>query len=101
VLLGAYASKIDTSKNYLVFITPRGETQGSLYVAGKSPSGFAVREGQGGHSNIAFHYRIVGVPTYLGTTRAVPRGNGKGFGLKGPRAVSFHVRNHSQSYVKT
>jgi len=97
VALGAYASKIDASKNYLVFITPQGQTQGTLYVAGKSPSGFAVREGQGGHSTVAFDYRVVGVPVRMGSSRAVPHGNGKGFGLSRPHAVHFHVRSYSHS----
>jgi hypothetical protein len=65
--------------NYLVFITPEGDNRG-LYVTLKSPEGFAVRESQGGHSSIAFDYRLVAKP--LGaqqprlpmlTMRRVPR----------------------------
>jgi len=94
VPLGAYASKIDTSKNYLVFITPQGQTQGTLYVAGKSPSGFAVREGQGGHSTVAFDYRVVGVPAHFGENHAVPHGHPNGIRLIRPHAVSYRVRSY-------
>jgi hypothetical protein len=47
--------------NYLVFITPEGDNRG-LYVTQKSAVGFAVRESQGGHSTLAFSYRIVAKP---------------------------------------
>jgi hypothetical protein len=47
--------------NYLVFLTPEGDNRG-LYVTQKSPIGFAVRESQGGHSTLAFSYRIVARP---------------------------------------
>lgn len=47
--------------NYLVFITPQGDNRG-LYVTQKSPEGFAVRESQGGHSSLAFDYRLVAKP---------------------------------------
>ncbi len=47
--------------DYLVFITPEGDNRG-LYVTQKSATGFAVRESQGGHSTLAFSYRIVAKP---------------------------------------
>jgi hypothetical protein len=57
----AYTSVIQSGANYLVFITPEGDSRG-LYVTQKSPSGFAVRENGGGHATIAFSYRIVAKP---------------------------------------
>ncbi len=54
-----YAAQLDPAQHYLVFITPEGDTKG-LYVADRSPSGFAVRESQNGGSSVAFAYRIVG-----------------------------------------
>jgi hypothetical protein len=56
----ALARAIDQS-SYVVFVTPEGESHG-LYVTDKTPSGFTVTENQGGHSNIAFGYRIVAKP---------------------------------------
>jgi hypothetical protein len=44
---------------YRVFLTPRGESKGWLYVSKQSPSGFTVQEAAGGTSNIAFDYRVV------------------------------------------
>ncbi|MBV8490613.1 MAG: hypothetical protein JO199_08790, partial [Candidatus Eremiobacteraeota bacterium] len=44
---------------YLVFLTPQGPTQGCLYVAQKTPYGFAVRENAPGRSSATFDYRIV------------------------------------------
>jgi hypothetical protein len=60
-LEGRFASIMARGMTYLVFITPEGDTRG-LYVTQKSVSGFAVRENQGGHSSVAFSYRIVGKP---------------------------------------
>ncbi len=57
----AFANSIDQSKDYLVFLTPDGDTKG-LYVAQRSPRGFVVRESQGGRSNVQFSYRIVAKP---------------------------------------
>jgi len=53
---------------YLVFITPEGDNRG-LYVTQKSATGFAVRESQGGHSTVAFSYRIVAKPLGNGSPR--------------------------------
>ncbi len=43
---------------YLVFPVPEGDCKG-LYVSDKSPTGFEVRELQGGASTLAFSYRVV------------------------------------------
>lgn len=53
-----FAATIDQSAAYRVFLTPDGDTHG-LFVAQKTPRGFSVRETQGGHSTLAFDYRIV------------------------------------------
>lgn len=58
----AFANVIDTGTPYLVFITPEGMVNGSLCVTDRSPHGFTVREGGGGHSTVAFAYRIVAKP---------------------------------------
>lgn len=61
-----FASMVDTSRDYQVFITPDGETRGWLYVAAKYQGGFVVREAEHGRSSIYFDYRVVahvaGVP---------------------------------------
>jgi hypothetical protein len=57
----AFSSAIDRLANYLVFITPKGDSRG-LYVSHQSAAGFTVRENQGGHSTLAFDYRIVAKP---------------------------------------
>jgi hypothetical protein len=46
------------SELYYIFLTPEGESKG-LYVSAKTPTGFVVREVQGGTSTLAFSYRIV------------------------------------------
>jgi hypothetical protein len=45
--------------DYHVFLTPRGDCRG-LGVRRQGGAGFEVRELQGGRSNVAFSYRIVG-----------------------------------------
>jgi hypothetical protein len=57
----AFANAIDSTKSYLVFITPDGETKG-LYIAMRSASGFEVRENGAGRANVQFSYRIVAKP---------------------------------------
>jgi hypothetical protein len=52
-----FASTIDTRRPYQVFLTPGGDTRG-LYVAQKTPSGFVVREVQGGRGTFEFDYHI-------------------------------------------
>ncbi len=56
-----FASTIDRERSYYVFLTPLGDTRG-LYVRRKTPSGFEVRETQGGQSTLGFDYRIVAHP---------------------------------------
>lgn len=56
-----FSAAIDPRHTYLVFLTPQGESR-ELYVAQKTPYGFAVREQGNGHSNVAFDYRIVAKP---------------------------------------
>jgi hypothetical protein len=53
-----FASVTQRGTQYLVFLTPQGDTKG-LYVTQKTATGFAVRETNGGRSSIAFDYRIV------------------------------------------
>ncbi len=43
---------------YFIFPVPEGDCKG-LYVSDKSPTGFEVRELQGGASTLAFSYRVV------------------------------------------
>src|ERR1700694_1616727 len=56
-----FVNVVEQTANYLVFITPEGEAN-VLYVTQKSTTGFAVRESHGGHSTVAFSYRIVAKP---------------------------------------
>jgi hypothetical protein len=56
----AFASTIDRTSPYHVFVTPLGDA--SLYVAQKTSSGFVVREVHGGRSTLSFDYRIVARP---------------------------------------
>jgi hypothetical protein len=53
-----FANVIDSSKRYFVLLAPDGDCRG-LYLAGESSQGFSVGELQGGHSNVAFEYRII------------------------------------------
>ncbi len=66
-----FASTIDRNSSYYVFLTPLGDTRG-LYVSTKTPSGFQIRETEGGHSSIDFDYRIVAHPVDAGAGR-LPR----------------------------
>ncbi len=54
-----FASLIDTSRGYQVFITPDGDARGWLYVAAKYQAGFIVREAEHGRSSTYFDYRVV------------------------------------------
>jgi hypothetical protein len=56
-----FAATIDKRTNYLVFITPDGDSRG-LYVTEKTTLGFDVRENAGGRSNLTFDYRLVAKP---------------------------------------
>ncbi len=53
-----FRDTVTSSRDYHVFLTPRGECEG-LYLASTSASGFEVRELHHGTSNISFDYRIV------------------------------------------
>jgi len=55
---GDYA-KVIKSAGYHVFLTPEGDCRG-LYVRSRRSASFEVRELQGGRSNVAFSYRVVG-----------------------------------------
>lgn len=57
----AFVSLIKNVPDYLVFVTPEGESRG-LYVANKTLRGFNVIENDGGRSSISFSYRIVAEP---------------------------------------
>ncbi|MBV8491013.1 MAG: hypothetical protein JO199_10845 [Candidatus Eremiobacteraeota bacterium] len=57
----SFANAIDQHKGYYVLLTPETDTRG-LYVAQRTPSGFAVRESAGGRSSGQFAYRIVAHP---------------------------------------
>jgi hypothetical protein len=56
-LAADFASTIDLRAPYLVFVTPVGDR--AMYVSGRAPTGFFVREVGGGRSNVPFAYRIV------------------------------------------
>src|SRR4030066_176913 len=53
-----YAQTVNTAVTYYVFLTPEGDCQG-LFVTGKTPACFEVRELQNGKSNLSVSYRIV------------------------------------------
>ncbi len=53
----SFAQTMDPGVPYHVMLTPDGDTRG-LFVASKGPSGFIVREIQGGHDSLAFDYHI-------------------------------------------
>lgn len=58
----AFASTIDRSSAYLVFITPLGNSH-ALFVANRSAMGFEVRESEFGHGSVGFDYRMLPNPT--------------------------------------
>jgi hypothetical protein len=53
-----FAQTVNTGMEYHVFLTPKGDCEG-LYVANETAQGFEVHELRGGHSSIAFDYRIM------------------------------------------
>ncbi|MBV9102792.1 MAG: hypothetical protein JO060_04325 [Candidatus Eremiobacteraeota bacterium] len=55
-----FANTIDTTRSYIVMLTPEGDA--SLYVTNRTAAGFDVREVGGGHASISFAYRIVAKP---------------------------------------
>jgi hypothetical protein len=58
VKLDADFAALVHADTYHVFLTPEGDCNG-LFVTGKTPAGFAVREMKGGTSDIPFSYRVV------------------------------------------
>jgi hypothetical protein len=63
-----FAAVIDKAVKYLVFLTPEGDNRG-LYASGYSAAGFSVTESGGGHSTLAFDYRVVAKPYDAGSAR--------------------------------
>jgi hypothetical protein len=53
-----FAQTVNVDVEYHVFLTPKGDCEG-LYVTNETAAGFEVHELRGGHSNIAFDYRIM------------------------------------------
>ena len=82
----AFANVIDTRTNYLVFVTPEGDSNGT-YVTGKTAAGFVVRENKGGRSTLAFQYRIVAKPLGTNAARLPMVQMNAGQGLGGRSAV--------------
>ena len=71
----AFASTINASRGYQVFLTPNGDTRG-LYVSAKYEGGFIVRENEHGRSSVYFDYRVVAHP-YGASDARLPRLNSK------------------------
>jgi hypothetical protein len=65
-----FATTINT-RDYLVFITPHGDSHG-LYTSVPSASGFDVRENEQGKSTLTFDYRIVGQPIDMANAGHLP-----------------------------
>lgn len=57
-LEATFAQTVSTSAEYHVFLTPKGDCEG-FYVSNETAIGFEVHELHGGHSNVAFDYRIM------------------------------------------
>jgi hypothetical protein len=53
-----FAQTVNLGVDYHVFLTPNGDCKG-LYVSQKSATSFEVHELGGGHSSVAFDYRIM------------------------------------------
>ena len=60
VLSSDFVNTIDSSKPYVVLLTPEGDA--SLYVAGRTATGFEVREVGGSRGSAPFAYRIIAKP---------------------------------------
>ena len=58
VALAADFAALVLGGDYLVYLTPRGDSNG-LYVSRQDAGGFEVREQRGGTSSLAFNYRVV------------------------------------------
>ncbi len=57
----SFYNATDPRLGYYVLITPEGDTRG-LYVTRRTPTGFEVRENEGGRSSVPFAYRLVAHP---------------------------------------
>ncbi len=53
-----FAQTVNSTLDYHVFLTPRGDCKG-LYISRENANSFEVRELNGGNSSVAFDYRIV------------------------------------------
>lgn len=85
-------STIDSSAAYMVFVTPEANSHG-LFVSERRPSGFMVRENDGGTSSIAFEYRIVARPIDASqsqgrVTHMLATGEGTSFAIHKPELPS-------------
>jgi hypothetical protein len=78
----AFYNATDPRLGYYVLITPEGDTRG-LFVTQRTPTGFEVRENQGGRSNVAFAYRIVAHP----------------YGVQAPRLPMVQNRNSNAMHA--
>jgi hypothetical protein len=79
-----FARAVDTA-SYHVFITAYGDC-GGLYVSRRTRGGFEVTEHGGGHSEVAFSWRVVATPKGAKKGRFVPAPALTHFtGLKGKR----------------
>jgi len=71
-----FAHTVNTSIDYHVFLTPKGDCNG-LYVTNETATSFEVKELGGGASSVAFDYRIVAIRKGYETVRlpvtAVPK----------------------------
>jgi hypothetical protein len=84
-----FAASIDASGGYRVFLTPNGDTRG-LFVATKTPTGFVVRESQGGHSTVSFDYRILATSLgHSGERMGISSGANGGANAPGARVPSM------------
>jgi len=57
----SFVNVIDSTRSYVVFLTPEGDSRG-LFVTSKTSGGFVVRENMGGTSTLTFDYRVVAKP---------------------------------------
>jgi hypothetical protein len=76
---------------YQVFLTPNGDNRG-LYVTEKTPGSFVVRESQGGHSTLAFDYRIVARQYGHAADRASLAATDAAFGAPSRKVPAFPYR---------
>jgi hypothetical protein len=67
-LEAGFAQTVNTSVEYHVFLTPKGDCNG-LYVTNETATSFEVKELGGGTSGVAFDYRIVAIRKGYETVR--------------------------------